>query len=90
MGLAAVVGPLSLAEHRGLLAAVDEHRPASLVAAATLTFALAAALVVGRLVVALPAGPLLAGMGIGLGTYRTMFGLVYPVPEARLAETTGR
>lgn len=87
LGFCALVGPLYLAEHTDLLAFVDDHRPLSLVVAGLATFVVALALVVGRLVVPVPSGPLLAGAGAGLWLYRTVFGLYHPVPPSRLAQT---
>jgi len=88
LGFSALVGPLYLAEHADVLALVDEHRPLSLVVAGLATLAVAGSLVVGRILIPFPEGALLAGMGVGLWTYRTVFGLVYPVPDSRLAGTT--
>lgn len=86
-GCGLLVGVLYLAEQTPLLGLVEEHSPASLVVAFVLTLAVAAALVAGRTVLTSPAATLLFGMGIGLGAYRTMYGLVHPVPEKRLQET---
>jgi hypothetical protein len=85
IGLAVILTVLALTDHTAVLALLDDRRPLSFVLVAAGLFALALVLILGRLLVPTPSGPLLVGMGVGLAAYRTVFGLVRPLPDARLA-----
>ncbi|MFC7132907.1 MULTISPECIES: hypothetical protein [Salinibaculum] len=88
-GFAFTVCGLFLAEQTPLLTLVDEHTPLSLLVGFGAVLAVGLVLVLGWTVVASPAATLLVGSGVGLGSYRAVYGLVRPVPETRLAQAGG-
>ena len=79
----AFVGVLAVTEHTNVLALVNETRPVSLVVASVSFLALGAILVLGPTVVDAPAATLLWGVGLGLGSYRIVYGVIRPIPAKR-------
>ena len=85
-GLFVFVTVLYVAEHTAVLTLINRTRPMSLVLACGAFTAVGVVLIVGREVVATPAGTLLVGMGLGLLGYRVRFGLVDDLPTKRLEQ----
>jgi hypothetical protein len=85
-GLGLLVGPLYLTEHSRFLETLDENSPVSFLAVFVAMFVLTLVVVAGRTVVPAPVATLLFGMGVGLASYRTVYGVVRPLPERRLTQ----
>jgi len=77
---------LFVAERFSVVSIVDKNRPASLILAGVSFSLLGFVLAVGRAVVVAPSATLLWGCGLGLCAYRSVFGLLYPIPERRLRQ----
>ena len=88
-GFVLTAAGLFLAEQTSFSTLVDEHAPLSLLVGFVATLAVGLVLVLGWTVVASPLATLLVGAGLGLGSYRGVYGLVRPIPEARLAQAGG-
>ncbi|WP_302081915.1 hypothetical protein [Salinibaculum rarum] len=88
-GATIVWSSLYLTEQTPVLTVVAERRPLSHIGAFALSLALGFVLVLGWTVVASPAATLLLGMGLGLGLYRTRYGLLGPIPRRRIEQARG-
>jgi len=90
VALVGTVGVVAADEHR--LVAWDEwyRAAAAIVGVIASVIVVAAVAVLTDLVVLIVVGAALAGSGTGLVAYRLVFGVVRPLPDARLDDATDR
>jgi uncharacterized protein (DUF2062 family) len=87
VGLLVFVPSLYVAEHCAFLTLVEATRPVSFGVISLAMTVITVALIGGFVVVPSPAGSLLLGFGLGLFVYRTLYGVVRPLPDRRRRQT---
>jgi hypothetical protein len=87
VGLLVFVPSLYVAEHCAFLALVEANRPVSFGVISLAMTVIAVALIGGFAVAPSPAGSLSVGLGLGLFVYRTLYGVVRPLPDRRRRQT---